>query len=103
MGLANTLSRKDKVNTTDDNQEIVLLKEEDQEHHIQALDVALATKISASSPLDPIVSKALATMNEEAGEPWLPHINKEDWIYKHGHLYREQQNCSNDIYIWNDW
>ena len=34
-----------------------------------------------------MVSKALAAMNDEAGNPWLPRTNKEDWIYEHGHLY----------------
>ena len=33
-------------------------------------------------------------MNEEAGEPWLPCTNKEDWIYEHGHLY-----LKNRLYI----
>ena len=87
MGPANALSQKDKVDTSDDNQEVILLKEEDQDHHIQALDTALTTKISVSSTLDPIVGKALATMNNKAGEPWLPRTNKEDWIYEHEHLY----------------
>ena len=72
MGPADTLSRKDEVNTSRDNWEIILLKEEDQDHHLQALDMALTTKISAPSSSDPIVSKALAAMNNETGEPWLP-------------------------------
>ena len=49
--------------------------------------MALATKIATSTSSDPVVSKALAAMNNEAGEPWLPWTNKEDWIFEHGHLY----------------
>ena len=75
MGLADTLSWKDEVDTSSNNQEIILLKEEDQGHHIWALDLALATKISESSPSDPIISKALVAMNNEAGNPWLPRTN----------------------------
>ena len=70
----------------DDNKEITLLKENDQYLHIQAINLALAEKIALSSSSDPIITKALATMNDEAGEPWLPQTNKEDWIFEHGHL-----------------
>ena len=56
MEPANALSRKDKVDTLDDNQETTLLAEEHQDHHIQPLDAALATKIATSSSSDPITS-----------------------------------------------
>ena len=41
MGPANAQSRKDEVDTSSNNWEIILLKEEDQDHHIQTLDMAL--------------------------------------------------------------
>ena len=87
MGPADTLSRKDEVDTSGDNQEIILCEEEDQDHHIQSLDVALTTNIASSSSMDPIITKALTAMNDETGEPWLPWTNKEDWIFEHGYLY----------------
>ena len=54
MGPANALSRKDTVDTDNDNQEITLLKNKDQYFHICTLDTALANKISLSSKSDPI-------------------------------------------------
>ena len=72
MGPANALSQKDEVEMSDDNQEITLLKGKDQYFHIHAIDTALANKISSSSTTDPIVTKALATMNNDSGEPWIP-------------------------------
>ena len=55
-----------------DNREITLLKGNNQYHHIHAIDSALTEKIASSSSLDPIVIKALATMNDETREPWIP-------------------------------
>ena len=72
MGPADALSQKDEVETCDDNREITLLKGKDQYFHIQAIDVTLAKKISSSTAQDPIVTKALATMNHEGGKPWIP-------------------------------
>ena len=71
MGPAGALSRKDEVGTSDDNQRVTLLKEENQHHHIQQLDTALANKIDFSSSSNLIVTKALTTMNNETGESWL--------------------------------
>ena len=72
MGPANTLSRKDEIETSDDNSEITLLKGKDQYFHIRAIDTALAKKISSSSEGDLIVTKALTAMNNNNGEPWIP-------------------------------
>ena len=72
MGPADALSRKDEIKTSDNNQEITLLKGTDQYFHIRAIDAALAKKISSSSTKDPIVTKALAAMNHDSGEPWIP-------------------------------
>ena len=63
MGLADALSQKDKVKTYDDNREITLLKGKNRYFHIQAIDAALAKKISSLTAQDPIVTKALAAMN----------------------------------------
>ena len=72
MGPADALSRKDEVETYDDNREITLLKGKDRYFHIQAIDAALAKKISSSTAQDPIVTKALAAMNRDDSEPWIP-------------------------------
>ena len=71
MGPTDTLSRKDKVETSDDNWEITLLKGGEQYFHIRAIDTTLAKKISSSSASNPIVIKALATMNDDSSEPWI--------------------------------
>ena len=86
MGPTDALSQKDEVDTSDDNWEIILLKGEAHYHHIWWLDAALATKIS-SSLTDPIITKALAAMNDKEGEPWIPHTSKNDWEYMDSALY----------------
>ena len=86
MGPTDALSRKDEVETSDNNQEITLLKGGDQYFHIHAIDVALANKISSSSASDPIIAKALAAMNDESGEPWIPQTTKTDWEFIDGAL-----------------
>lgn len=87
MGLVDALSRKDKVDTEDDNWEVTLLKDNNQNHHIKALDVTLASKLAKSSPSDPVIAKALEAMNDEMGSPWIPQTANEDWEYTNGALY----------------
>ena len=87
MGPADALSQKDEVETSDDNQEIMLLKGKDQYFHLRAIDCALMDKISSSSASDPIIIKALAAMNNTSSEPWIPHTNKADWKFIEGSLY----------------
>ena len=87
MGPANALSRKDEVETSDDNQEVTLLKGKDQYFHLCTIDVALADKISSSSTSDPIITKALTTMNDASGEPWIPWTNRTNWEFTNGALY----------------
>ena len=87
MGPADALSQKDEVETSDDNQEITLLKGEDQYFHIQAIDTALAKKISSSTVQDPIITKALAAMNRDASEPWIPRTTAADWEFANDSLY----------------
>ena len=87
MRPADALSRKDEIDTSDNNWEITLLKGKDQYFHIQAIDTALAQKIHQSSITDLLVTKALAAMNDETGEPWIPRTTKADWKCKDGALY----------------
>ena len=82
MGPADMLSRNDEVDMDNDNWEIILLKGNDQYHHIHAIDSALAEKITSLSSPDPIVTKALTAMNDEAGEPWIPCTAKTDWEFQ---------------------
>lgn len=87
MGPADTLSFKDDIDTSDDNHMVILLPSNDtQNHNICHLDLDLADKIKHSSASDPIVTKVLTTMNDEFGEPWLPHTSKEDWTFAEGSL-----------------
>ena len=72
MGPADVLSRRDEIETSDDNQEIMLLKGKDQYFHVHTIDTTLAKKISSSLNEDPIITKALAAMNNDKGEPWIP-------------------------------
>ena len=55
MGPANALSMKDAINTNNDNWEITLLKGQDQDFHIHALNTTLTEKITQSSVSNPIV------------------------------------------------
>ena len=87
MGLADALSRKDKIKTNNDNREITLLKGKDQYFHIHSINAALAKKMSSSTTSDPIIIKALATMNYEGGEPWIPHTTSTDWKFIDNSLY----------------
>ena len=91
MGPANTLSQKDEVDTDDDNREITLLKGGNQYFHINAINTALTEKIASSSTSDPIVTKALTTMNDKKGEPWIPRTAKTDWEFVDGALYFKHQ------------
>ena len=87
MGPAHTLSQKEEIKTSDDNHEITLLKGRDQYFHIRAINAALAKKISSLSIEDPIVTKALATMNHDSGKPWIPQTKAADWKFIDNSLY----------------
>ena len=78
MGPTDALSRKDEVETSDDNWEITLLKGGNQYFYICAIDIALADKISSSSTLDLVITKALTAMNNDSGEPWIHWTTKTD-------------------------
>ena len=90
MGPANALSQKDKINMDNNNREITLLKGNNQYFHVQAIDVALAQKITSSSS-DPIVTWALANMNDEKGEPWIPQTARTDLEFIDEVLYFKHQ------------
>ena len=87
MGPTDALSRKDEVETCDDNREITLLKGKDQYFHIQTIDTALAKKISSSTAQDPIITKVLAAMNCSDSEPWIPRNMAADWEFTNNSLY----------------
>ena len=87
MGPTDALSRKDEIDTCDDNREITLLKGQDQYFHVHAINTALAKKISSSSTKDPVITKALAAMNSNSGEPWSPRTTAADWKFIDNSLY----------------
>ena len=99
MGPTDALSRKDEVEVNNDNQEITLLKGKDQYFYIHAIDTTLAKKILSSSGDDPVITKALATMNSDSGEPWIPQTTTRDWefvdntLYFKHHLYIPKLAC----------
>ena len=87
MGPTDALSRKDEVETSNDNWEITLLKGKDQYFHVQIIDATLAKKISSSTTKYPIITKALAAMNNDGGEPWIPRMTAADWTFIDNSLY----------------
>ena len=91
MGLVDALSWKDKIDTNDDNREITLLKGGDQYFHIQVLNAALTDKIASSSTSNPIITQALAAMNDKSGKPWIPRTTKTDWEFIDRALYFKHQ------------
>ena len=81
MGLANTLSHKDIMDTSKDNSFQVLLPD----LQINMLNTAPAKKILESTPSDQFVIDALATLDVETVP--LPHFQKDDWYFDQGALY----------------
>ena len=61
MGPADALSHKDKVDTSNDNQDVILLPPT---QFIKATNVTLADKIALSSPSDPLISAALHALDD---------------------------------------
>ena len=82
MGSANTLSHKDEVDTSNDNQNVILLPPT---LFIKAIDIALTDKIALSSPSDLLVSAALHALGDE--KSLLARASKHDWHYDNGKLY----------------
>lgn len=52
-------------------------------------NTALSNKIDFSSSSNPMVTKALTTMNNKTGESWLSQTNKEDWVFEHNPLLQK--------------
>ena len=82
MGPADALSRKDEVDTSNDNQDVILLP---LTLFIRAINIALANKIALSFPSDPLVSAALHVLDD--GKLHLVRASKHDWHYDDGKLY----------------
>ena len=82
MAPADTLSRRDHVDTTQDNQEASICPEP---IIIQALDLALAQKIQSSTKSDPLVLRALESL--KVGSPLFPRSSMDNWHMTNGHLY----------------
>ena len=82
MGPAGTLSHKDKVDTSNDNQDVVLLPPT---LFIKAIDVALTNKIALSSPSNPLVSATLHALDD--GKLLLARASKHEWHYDGGKLH----------------
>ena len=73
MGLADALSHKDEVDTSNDNQDVVWLPPT---LFIKAIDIALTDKIALSSPFDPLVFTALHALDN--GKSLLARASKHD-------------------------
>ena len=86
MGPANALSCKDEVDTSNNNQDVILLPPT---LFIKAIDVALTDKIALSSLSDPLVSAALHALDD--GKLLLVKASKHDWHYNNRKLYFKNQ------------
>jgi hypothetical protein len=82
MGPADALSRRDNVDTADNNMELTLLPDD---LFARAIDVALADKITLSTASDPLVLSALQALDE--GASLFPRAQWEDWLYQEEKLY----------------
>ena len=86
MGPADALSCKDEVDTSNDNQDVILLPPT---LFIKAIDVALTDKIALSSPSNPLVSAVLHALDD--GKLLLARASKHDWYYNNRKLYFKNQ------------
>ena len=82
MGPADALSHKDEVDTSNNNQDVILLPPT---LFIKAIDVALADKIALSSPSDPLISAIFHALDD--GKLLLARASKHDWHYDDSKLY----------------
>ena len=82
MAPADVLSRRDHVDTTQDNQEVSICPEP---VVISALDLALAQKIQSSTESDPLILRVLESL--KIGSPLFPRSSMDDWHMTNGHLY----------------
>ena len=82
MGPVDALSCKDEVDTSNDNQDVILLPPT---LFIKAINIALADKIALSSLSDPLVSATLHALDD--GKLLLARASKHDWHYNNSKLY----------------
>ena len=73
MGPANALSHKDEVDTSNDNQDVVLLPPT---LFIKAVNITLTNKIAHFSLSDPLISATLHTLDD--GKSLLARASKHD-------------------------
>ena len=84
MGPADALSYKDKIDTSNNNQDVVLLPPV---LFIKAINIALVSKIAHSSPSNLLISATLHALDD--GKLLLSKAFKHDWHYDEGKLYFE--------------
>ena len=77
-----TLSRKDLIDTTDDNADVAIVPDP---VVIQALNLSLVCHIKSSSSSDPLVLKAIQAMQD--GSPLFPCSALTDWTFEDSRLY----------------
>ena len=77
-----TLSRKDLVDTADDNANVTIVPDP---VVIQALDLFLMCHIKSSSSSNPLVLKAIQAMQD--GSPLFPCSTLANWTFEDGRLY----------------
>jgi hypothetical protein len=82
MGPTDALSHYNSVDTANNNVELMLLSND---LFTRAIDVALADKITQSTPSDPLVLSALQVLDE--GASLFPWARWEDWLFQEGKLY----------------
>ena len=82
MGPADTLSCKDEVDTSNDNQDVVLLPST---LFIKVINIALTDKIAHFFPSDPLIFIAFHALDD--GKSLLARASKHDWHYNNGKLY----------------
>ena len=86
MAPADALSRKDLINTANDNADITIIPDP---VVIQALDLSLAHHIKSSSSSNPLILKAIQAVQD--GSPLFPHSALANWTFEDGRLYFKGQ------------
>ena len=86
MGPVDALSCKDEVDTSNDNQDVILLPPT---LFIKAINIALADKIALSSLSDPLVSATLHALDDR--KSLLARASKHNWHYDNSKLYFKNQ------------
>ena len=82
MGPADALSRLPDPDTSSDNVDVTVLRDD---LFIHAIDIALVDKVSSSSSSDPLIVSAL--QNLSVGSPLFPCSSLSDWHFSNSLLY----------------